>query len=220
MLEAHAPHGKTHGWRDFLVHIMAIAIGLLLALALEKVAEYVHERRQLTEARRELAREVAENRRTWADNVQEASRVRQELESDLRIIQAARAHAPLPANAFDYSVHFYAARDGAWLAVRQAGSLSLMPHDELQDYAWFNAILGSLMESMHAFETALQIAGAIAGSAAPERLSAHDLDELATKTMEAQGRLANLNMFLRFEEQGTTSLSRQSAPSAERKPSE
>jgi hypothetical protein len=55
MLDVHAPHGPTHSWQDFLGHIAAIAIGLLLALALEKLVEYVHERHQLTEARRELA---------------------------------------------------------------------------------------------------------------------------------------------------------------------
>ena len=58
------------------------------------------------------------------------------------------------------------------------------------------------MESMHAFETTLQIGAAIAASAPPEKLSQHDLDELASKTMEAQGRLVNLRMFLRFEENG------------------
>src|SRR5665213_2284065 len=69
MLDVHAPHQTVHTWKDFLVHISAIAIGLLLALALEKLVEYIHERRQLTDARRELVMEVAENRRTWAINV-------------------------------------------------------------------------------------------------------------------------------------------------------
>lgn len=207
MLEVHAPHGASHGWRDFLVHIAAIAIGLLLALALEKLAEYVHERHELTQARRELAMEVTENQRSWAINMSEASRIRQELDADLKIIQAARAHTPPDGGALDYSVHFAAARDGPWQAVRQGGSLSLMPHEELQNHAWFNAILSSLMEAMHSFETTLQMAGAIAASAAADKLSTRDLDELASKTMEAQGRLANLRMFLGFEENGLTLLS-------------
>ena len=75
MFDVHATHQTIDTSKDFLVHIAAIAIGLLLALALEKVAEYVHEHHQLTEARRELAVEVAENRRTWALNVTEASRI-------------------------------------------------------------------------------------------------------------------------------------------------
>src|SRR5262249_20143117 len=99
-------------------------------------------------------------------------------------------------------VNFYAARDGAWQAVRQSGSLDLMPHEELQNYAWFHAIVTSLMESMHALETTLQIAGAISASAAPDMPNARDLDELASKTMEAQGRLENLRMFMAFEGSG------------------
>jgi hypothetical protein len=210
MLDVHAPHQTVHTWKDFLVHIAAIAIGLLLALALERLAEYVHERRQLTEARRELALEVAENRRTWATNVTEAARIQQELDADLRLIQAVRSHAPVGDRKFDYSVRLYAVRDGAWQAVRQSGSLNLMPHEELQTYAWFHGILTSIMESMHPFETTLQIGAAIAASAPPEKLSEHDLNELASKTMEAQGRLVNLRMFLEFEEHGLGTLNRQS----------
>jgi hypothetical protein len=78
MLEVHAPHQAVHTWKDFLVHIAAIAIGLLLALALERFAEYVHERRQLAEARRELAMEVRENQQKLALNVVEVSRIQQE----------------------------------------------------------------------------------------------------------------------------------------------
>jgi hypothetical protein len=209
MLDVHAPHGPTQSWRDFLVHIAAIAIGLFLALALEKVAEYVHERRQLTEARRELALEVAENRHTWAMNVTEASRIQHQLDADLKVIQALRSHAPVGSGKFDYSVQFYATLDGPWQAVQQSGSLDLMPHEELQTYAWFHGILTSVMESMHSFETTLHIGGAIAASAPMEKLSEHDLNELAGKTMEAQGRLVNLKMFLGLEENGFGRLSRQ-----------
>ena len=202
MLDVHAPHGATHSWRDFLSHIAAIAIGLLLALALEKLAEYVHERRQLTEARRELAMEIAENRRVWTLNLTEASRIQRQLDADLKAIQAVRLHAPVDGLKLDYSVHFHAVRDGPWQAVRQSGSLNLMPTEELQTHAWFHGILTSLMDSLHAFETTLQIGGAIAASAAPEKLSARDLDDLSSKTMEAQGRLVNLRMFLGFEGSG------------------
>lgn len=214
MLDVHAPHAPTRSWREFLVHILAIAIGLLLALALEKFAEYVHERRQLREARRELATEVAENRRKWALNMTEAFRVQQELTADLKTIQVLRSKKPAASGKFDYSVHFFAALDGPWQAVRQSGSLNLMPHEELQTYAWFHQILTSLMESMHALESNLYIAGAIAASTAPDQLNAHDLDQLADRTLEAQGRLEDFRMFLSFEQGGLESLSARSSAAA------
>ena len=208
MLDVHAPHQTVHSRKDFLIHIAAIAIGLLLALALEKLAEYVHERRLLTEVRHELAMEVADNRRILALNVIEASRIQQELDADLKVIQALRLHVPVGNPTFDYSVAFHATRDGPWQAVQQNGSLNLMPYEELQTFAWFHGILRSVMESMHAFETTLHIGAAIAASAPPEKLNEHDLNELASKTMEAQGRLVNLRMFLGFEDIGLGSLSR------------
>ncbi|HEX3848778.1 MAG TPA: hypothetical protein VHV81_15440 [Steroidobacteraceae bacterium] len=181
-----------------------------MALALEKLAEYVHERRQLSEARRDLAAEVTENGRSWALNVAEASRIQDELNADLKIIRAVRSRAPAEGK-LDYSVAFFAAKDGPWQAARQSGSLILMPDQELQLHAWFNGILASVMESMHTLETTLQMAGAIATSDTPEKLDARDLDDLASRTLEAQGRLANLKMFLHFEETGLQELQRATA---------
>jgi hypothetical protein len=42
MLEPHAPHEPIHSWKSFAIHIAAIAVGLLLALALEQSAEAIH----------------------------------------------------------------------------------------------------------------------------------------------------------------------------------
>ena len=36
-----APHEKIHGFKDFLVHLFTITIGLLIALGLEGCAERV-----------------------------------------------------------------------------------------------------------------------------------------------------------------------------------
>ena len=77
--------------------------------------------------------------------------------------------------------------DGCWLAVRQSGSLTLMPHEELQTYAWFHEILTYIMESMHSVEPVIRIGGAIAARAPLEQLTTRDLDELTSKTSEAQG---------------------------------
>jgi hypothetical protein len=205
MLEAHAPHGRIHGWRDFLIHIVAIAIGLLLALGLEQIVQYTHERRELSVARRELSAELEENQQVLAKNMAELRRVQQALDTDLKIVQALRAHQP-PAGGFDYSVQFFAVRDGPWQAIRQNGSLSLMPDRELQNYVWFHEILTYLMETMHAFESAARIGDAVAASALPDKMSPHDLDQLAGQTLEAQGRLKQLHMFLQIEQQGLQQL--------------
>jgi hypothetical protein len=206
MTDVRSVHPVAHHWRDFFVQIAAIAIGLLLALALDRVVGYFHERHQLAQARLDLRLEIEQNQRVWTKNVAEVQRIQKELEADLNVIQELQSKSPLTGK-LDYSVGFYAALDGPWQAIRQNGSLSLMPSDELQTYAWFHGILTSIMDAMHTVEPVIKIGGAIAGRAPLEKLTARDLDELASKTSEAQGRLAFLSMFLQFEREGFDRLS-------------
>lgn len=204
----------AHHWRDFFVQIAAIAIGLLLALALDRVVGYFHERHLLAQARRDLKLEIEQNQQVWTKNVAEVQRIQKELAMDLHVIQELQSKSP-PTGELDYSVGFYATIDGPWQAVRQNGSLGLMPNDELQTYAWFHEILTSSMDAMHTVEPVLKIGAAIAGRAPLDKLTARDLDELASKTSEAQGRLAFLSMFLQFERGGFDRLSR-AAPMSSR----
>ena len=136
----------------------------------------------------------------------EVQRIEKALKTDLEVIRALQSHVPTAAK-LDYSEGFYAVIDGPWQVVRQNGSLNLMPNDELQDYMWFHEILSYTMEVMHAFEPVMTTSGAIASRAPLDKLSDRDLDELASKTSEAQGRLAHLGMFLGYEKNGLDRMS-------------
>jgi hypothetical protein len=54
MFDVHAPHQIIHTWKDFLVHIAAITIGLLLAVGLEQTVEYVHHRHQRSQIEEQM----------------------------------------------------------------------------------------------------------------------------------------------------------------------
>lgn len=205
MLDVHAPHGSGRGWKDFMFHMAAIACGLLLALALEKGAEYMHERRLLSDSRRELAAELEENRRVLEKNEHEATRVRATLEADLQIIRALRAHTA-PDGKLDYSNNFYATLDGAWQSVENNGSLSLMPHDELSKQAWFHRMLRDQLVSITNLSSTMKIAGAWAASTPSDKLDPHELEALEARTIEAQGQLDLATVFLMIEDRGLNDL--------------
>ena len=205
MLEVHASHESIHTWKGFLIHIAAIAFGLLLALSLEKTVEYFHQRHLLSEARSELAAELENNREAWQKNAAGVQRMQRELAVDLRVIHALRSHA-LPDAKLDYSVDLYATLDGAWQSVHQNGALGLMPQKELTSEAWFYRLLLDLINAETTFIPAMKIAGAMAVSASSEPLDIHQLDELTSKTIEAQGQLDYLRMFLDIEKGGLDEL--------------
>lgn len=62
MLEAHAPHTVVRSWKDFLVHIATITIGLLIAIGLEQCVESLHQLHQRHQLEHDLLEEARRNR--------------------------------------------------------------------------------------------------------------------------------------------------------------
>jgi hypothetical protein len=59
MIDVHPPHGAVHTWKDYLLHMSTIVLGLLIAIGLEQSVEALHhrdQRHQLEEDERAEAR--------------------------------------------------------------------------------------------------------------------------------------------------------------------
>jgi hypothetical protein len=85
MIDVHPPHGPTHSWKDFLIHMSAICLGLLLAIGLEQTVEYIHHRHEVSETRRALQEERQENIRILHENVEDNIMAMAYLHNNLRI---------------------------------------------------------------------------------------------------------------------------------------
>ena len=62
-MEIHPPHGAIRSWRDFLLQLGTITAGVLIALSFEGIREAIHDRSLVREARENIRREIADNRR-------------------------------------------------------------------------------------------------------------------------------------------------------------
>jgi hypothetical protein len=89
MLEVHPPHEPIHTWKGFLIHIVAIAIGLLLALALEQTVEAVHHAHQREEIEEQIRSVLNADLKINAGNFSKFVELRAYL-SELRAAIAAR----------------------------------------------------------------------------------------------------------------------------------
>ena len=65
----HAPDHAVTTWRQFFIHLAIVSIGLLIALSLESLVEAYHHRSLVTEARRNIEREISENRGLVKQNI-------------------------------------------------------------------------------------------------------------------------------------------------------
>ena len=67
------PHGPVETWRDFFVYLVIITLGLLIALSLEGIVGYVHERHLVHEANTTITTGMHHNQKDVQDSVKAAA---------------------------------------------------------------------------------------------------------------------------------------------------
>lgn len=139
MLDVHPVHRAVSGWRDFLLHIVIIAIGLCLALSLQQTVEYLHHRHQVAESRRALLQEREENRRTFADQTRAWRWGVAELQNNLLVLQYLQQHPGTPQERLPGMLLWHTSAlnfsRAAWDAARESGVVALMPREEIERYS-------------------------------------------------------------------------------------
>lgn len=88
MLDVHSPHERIHGFRDFLLHLLTITIGLLIALGLEGCVEWSHHRHLRQEADANLHQEIRDNKKELAETRSSIANERENLINVLKFLEA------------------------------------------------------------------------------------------------------------------------------------
>jgi hypothetical protein len=150
MLDVHAPHQTVHSWKDFLVHIAAISIGLLIAVGLEQTVELFHHRHQVAEIRRSLADERRINEVIFTGACNEFRRYAPILLGSLQTLTYLRTHPgaspsqwPGRFSFYMLTIHF---QDSAWKTALQSAALEHMPRAEVRTYSDVYARLAEVSE--------------------------------------------------------------------------
>jgi hypothetical protein len=206
MLDVHAPHETVRSWKDFFTHIAIITIGLLIAIGLEQTVEHIHHIYQLNEARRELKIELEANRKQLEKNLVAAQQLVAQLDSDMALLRAAQASHAAIGRKLVYEVQFFWPLDGTWQAVKQNGSLGLMPHKELYGYTYVYEAIAAVMEGLTDLGARLHVANAIYWRAPDGNFTPRDLEELISATSEVQGKAAFGIELLHYEDMGLKSV--------------
>ena len=145
MLEPHAPHQAVHTWKDVFIHIGIIAVGLLIAIGLEQTVVYLHDRHHAQKLEGSLRQESLTNRDVVKNGI---ARIDADIENvQLNMGNLDNAHIVDGRSTFVYTPFpggfgLLPVSNTAWLAVRDGGSLSLLPSQITDDY-WHAEYYGS-----------------------------------------------------------------------------
>jgi len=111
VIDVHPPHEAAHNWRDILIHLATITIGLFIALSLEGCVEWQHHRHLVREARENIRSEMTDNQKTLR-----------------RDINAHGLNVTL-------SLNNSAMQNASWNTARETGAFSYMSYPEVKKYA-------------------------------------------------------------------------------------
>jgi hypothetical protein len=136
MLDVHPPHAPTHTWRDFLIHIATIVIGLLIAVGLEQTVEYFHHRHQVSEAREALRAERVLNLHRFQLENEILHTKSGLLQTDAEVYAFLRTHPHAPRSSWPGEINLFGAlvtyNNSAWKTAQQSGVLTYMPQNEVK----------------------------------------------------------------------------------------
>lgn len=135
VLDVHPPHEPIHGWRDFLLHILTITIGLLIALSLEGLVEYTHHRHIVHEAHENIHKEIELNHAVAQTDLHALQEAMVRVRGNIVTLQQTFADPKHSHGDLHIGMSFSSFNDSAWRSSRDMGALTYMPYQEVQGYA-------------------------------------------------------------------------------------
>ena len=133
-MDVHPPHSPIHSVKDFMIHLLAITIGLLIALGLESIVSWMHHRHQAGEAKEEIRQELSSNREMVSKHLASIPGEIKFLEGITVQLEAEKAGGgaePMP----DYNRYFPLFLNSAWQTANSTGTLRYMEYEEVKRYS-------------------------------------------------------------------------------------
>ncbi|HZL28558.1 MAG TPA: hypothetical protein VFC39_18690 [Acidobacteriaceae bacterium] len=126
MIDIHPPQHAPMTKREFFVHLFIVILGILIAIGLEQSVEYLHHRHLASEAARALIDERHIDEEANQFNIFATRRHQRDLQHDLVMLHALRAHQPLPPGPFIIQHVSYIYPGAQWQNVHQSGTINYL----------------------------------------------------------------------------------------------
>ena len=134
-MEIHPPHGSIHSWKDFLIQLGTITAGVLIALSLEGVRETIHDRALVGEARENIKREIADNKREIDNEIAHMDERGKKIDTTLRFANDLLKTKHTEVKEIELRLTFPSLSAASWQTAERTGALAHMNYAEVQKYA-------------------------------------------------------------------------------------
>jgi hypothetical protein len=141
MIDVHPPHESVHTPKDFLIHMSAICLGLLLAIGLEQTVELIHHRHQRQELQQQLHSDAE---RTLYDTQRDEAAMTarlQFLRARADQVASSLQGQKLPSSVAETGLVGDLPMDPAWEAAKSAGTLAVLPPEDIKVFTELDGMM-------------------------------------------------------------------------------
>jgi hypothetical protein len=135
MFDVHPPHGPIHGWREFLIQLITITVGLLIALALEGTVEWLHHRHLMHQAEASLLTEIRTNAAAMPERMKVLHEQQDFLKADIGVLSKIIANTGPVHDSMTIRFNIVGFENVSWNTAQSTGAVAYMPYALAQEYS-------------------------------------------------------------------------------------
>jgi hypothetical protein len=134
-VEVHPPHAAAHSVKDFLIQLLTITAGVLIALSIEGLTEWNHHRLLVREAKETIEREIGDNKSALARHFKDWDASTDGIDKALDLANELLATKKSDIHEINIGFHLSSLSDASWRTADRTGALAYMDYGDVQDYA-------------------------------------------------------------------------------------
>ena len=158
-MEIHPPHA-IHSVKDFLLQLLTISVGILIALALEGSLEWSHHRRLVHEAAANLTAEIHENQAEINKSIQGLRTSEQQLKQMVALVHQLQQNRATPVNNVTFNWTLNELHAISWSTANATGAIAYMDYAEVKRYTRVYDLQQQFMTAQNrAFDSIMAVYG-------------------------------------------------------------
>jgi hypothetical protein len=131
-MDIHPPLGPLMSWREILLHLGIVTIGILIALSLEGLVEWNHHRHLVREARENIRIEIEDNQKELTGHLKQVEKIRSDYHAILQWIADLRKSHKSSIHSLSVTFNRAELQNTSWSTAQVMGALSLMSYSEVK----------------------------------------------------------------------------------------
>ena len=158
-MEIHPPHA-IRSVKDFLLQLLTITVGILIALSLDGLLEWRHHKHLVHEAEANLASEIRENQQENAKTMQALVANLEQLKDMLSLVHKLQEKRTTPLKDINFSWTLEDLHATSWNTASATGAIAYMDYAEVKRYTRIYDLQQQFMTIQNrAFDSIVEVYG-------------------------------------------------------------